>query len=84
MRWINMDEELRSVTIERCPTQRTRFFINGKPYRIPPDKLKELFMLKDIEMNKLHIDYPIKKTFTVSKLKEIYAEIDRLQHMSIT
>ena len=79
-----MDEELRSVVIERCPMQRTKFYLNGKLHRVSPDKLKELFGLTNVEMNKLHMDSPVRKTLPLSKFKEIYAELERLKNVTIT
>jgi len=79
-----MDEELRSVQIERCPMQRTRFYLNAKPFRVSPDKLKELFGLTDVEMNKLYMDSPVRKTLPLSKYKEICAELERLRTVTIT
>jgi hypothetical protein len=84
MRWISMDEELRSIQIERCPMQRTRFYLNGKPYRVNPEKLRELFGLTLVEMNKLYMDMPVKKNLPLSKYKEIYTELERLRTVTIT
>lgn len=79
-----MDEELRSVQIERCPMQRARFYLNGKHYRVTPEKLKELFGLTSVEMNKLYMDMPVKKNLPISKMQEIYTELERLKSVTIS
>ena len=71
-------EELRNIQIEKCETQRTLFYFNGKGYRIDPQKLQKMFMLTDIEMNKLCMGVCIGYKATNTAYKEIFEELDKL------
>jgi hypothetical protein len=79
-----MDEEKRKIKIEQCATKRTKFFFNGNPHRLSPEKLMEMFSMTPVEMNKLHMGYVVEKTMPKSEFDTIFKELDNLDKLSIT
>jgi hypothetical protein len=78
------DERLYTITIEKCSTQRTKYFFNSKVYRIAPEALKTLFDLKSSEMNKLSLGYPVHRKYSKHDLDEKFKELERLKNLTIS
>lgn len=77
------DNKLYKITIEKCATQKTKFFLNGKSYRIPPEKLIELFNLTDKDMSKLHLGYKIDRVLTKQEYYDTKVKIDEIITITI-
>ena len=75
--------EKRKIVIEKCATQRTKFFLNGKSYRILQEKLIELFKLSSVEMSKLYLGYKIERIYPKHVCDEIYKQLDEINKITI-
>lgn len=68
----SMDEELRLLRIEKCSSQRTKFFVNGTSFRISPDEIEKTFGLTAAEMNKMFLGYVVERKCSKTRCDEIF------------
>lgn len=79
-----MSDEYRYIQIEKCGTQKTKFFFNGIAYRIAQPDLMKLFNLTRMDMNKLCNGLVVTRKYTKSVLDEKFAELERLKRLTLT